>query len=282
MATNAAARKRQLETIIPKLRSEPFGGGGEAANRAASRYFSRLAEEGQHDAEVLPDTVVLCGDFNLCATTTENVTISRDGSLHDLWAVLHPGDPGWSEDSEVNGMLKVLKPDKEQKFRYDRIVLIQPRAATEEDGSASESESGHSLPPSPVPGKSPKHRRKLNLPHLPKLFRRSSGGSPSLSARSSSPSLSARSSSTSLSLPTALASVSLPNSPTPLIQAALEAPARPSGQTLSAELQVNAVAVERLGLKAVDAGAEVPLWPSDHFGLLGTLRLQPSVQLRSP
>ena len=37
------------------------------------------------------------------------------------------------------------------------------------------------------------------------------------------------------------------------------------------------MAVERLGLKAVDADAELPLWPSDHFGLLGTLRLQPSV-----
>eukprot|EP00727_Mastigamoeba_balamuthi_P014551 m51a1_g9720 putative metal-dependent hydrolase (111) ;mRNA; f:1445052-1451900 len=39
----------------------------------------------------------------------------------DAWALLRPGDAGWTEDTDVNGMLRALRGDRKQ-VRFDRVL----------------------------------------------------------------------------------------------------------------------------------------------------------------
>ena len=59
---------------------------------------------------------LLLGDFNFCATSSENDCIPAD--FRDAWNERHPGRPGWSIDSDVNSY---LRPPKHE--RIDRILL---------------------------------------------------------------------------------------------------------------------------------------------------------------
>jgi endonuclease/exonuclease/phosphatase family metal-dependent hydrolase len=59
---------------------------------------------------------LLAGDFNFCSTSPENAQLPQEWV--DLWAQLHPCDPGWSLDSQQNPLLRAGK-----QARYDRMLL---------------------------------------------------------------------------------------------------------------------------------------------------------------
>ena len=62
-----------------------------------------------------PDSLLL-GDFNFCSTSAENTQLPS--SFVDLWPALHPGNPGWTLDSQANPLLRGTK-----QARYDRMLL---------------------------------------------------------------------------------------------------------------------------------------------------------------
>jgi len=62
----------------------------------------------------------LCGDFNFCATSTENKMLAQS-QMNDVWEALKPEEPGWTEDTERNAMRYRAKPKKKQ-VRFDRIL----------------------------------------------------------------------------------------------------------------------------------------------------------------
>jgi len=70
-----------------------------------------------------PPHSILMGDFNFCATWDENRIL--DPGYQDLWGVLHPKEPGYTEDTDVNLMRRELKRE-EKKVRFDRILLRSP------------------------------------------------------------------------------------------------------------------------------------------------------------
>lgn len=90
-------RKQQLETILPLL-----------------------SDDGQ--------VAVLCGDMNMCSSSDENATIA-ESNYTDAWPVLHPDEPGYTEDSSLNRM-KYLMIEKAKTgtysappVRFDRVLL---------------------------------------------------------------------------------------------------------------------------------------------------------------
>lgn len=62
-----------------------------------------------------PETLLL-GDFNFCSTSPENANLPED--FVDLWPALHPEDPGWTLNSQLNPLLRGSK-----QARYDRMLL---------------------------------------------------------------------------------------------------------------------------------------------------------------
>ena len=87
-------------------------------------------------AEIFPilraagSDAVLCGDFNFCSSwRKENATL--DPEFVDLWPALRGGAPGYTEDTDVNAMLRNVKGG-EKNVRFDRILLrgtrYRPRA----------------------------------------------------------------------------------------------------------------------------------------------------------
>lgn len=75
------------------------------------------------------ENVVLMGDFNFCASWhKENDRL--DLSYYDLWALLHPDQSGYTEDTSINRMRYLVK-GKHKQVRFDRILL---KSATEAGG----------------------------------------------------------------------------------------------------------------------------------------------------
>ncbi len=69
--------------------------------------------------------VILMGDFNFCSSwVQENDRL--DGRYLDLWSELHPGEPGYTEDTAVNSM-RLARKKKEKQVRFDRILLRDDR-----------------------------------------------------------------------------------------------------------------------------------------------------------
>ena len=94
----------QLETILPTLPS--------------------LAP--QHSGEV--ELIALCGDFNLCATwSEENAQIAGNEALCDVWDALRSEEPGWTEDTGVN-LMRLNQSGKFKQVRFDRVLTIQGMA----------------------------------------------------------------------------------------------------------------------------------------------------------
>src|SRR3989338_4991001 len=58
---------------------------------------------------------LLLGDMNLCATWPENGPAFADRPAEqchlDLWPYLHPKNPGWTEDTEINTMRLAHGPE---------------------------------------------------------------------------------------------------------------------------------------------------------------------------
>lgn len=96
---NGATRAKQLETILPQLRTG-----------AHSRTAGGVA--------------VLCGDFNLCGTSKENRAIAEAEGVTDCWTAARPGDDGWTQDSTVNRML-FASTDKRKRMRFDRVLVVE-------------------------------------------------------------------------------------------------------------------------------------------------------------
>lgn len=73
--------------------------------------------------------VVLCGDFNMCSSWSENERITSS-CFCDLWPLLQPDDPGFTVDSLSNGMLRDSKQGAGAKqVRFDRVLLAVPSTA---------------------------------------------------------------------------------------------------------------------------------------------------------
>jgi tyrosyl-DNA phosphodiesterase 2 len=86
-------RLAQLDTIIPSLPGEQY--------------------------------TLLLGDFNFDPVQMpEQARI--DPYFRDLWAELRPEEPGFTEDTAINGMLLSHK-GREKQVRFDRILLRSPR-----------------------------------------------------------------------------------------------------------------------------------------------------------
>jgi len=107
MQQNAEIRKQQLEVILPALRKQ--------------------------DGESQINAAILCGDMNMDAASEENLTITQHTDYCDLWPALHPDDPGFTEDYNVNLVKKNLLEKEGKTFdlerykpvRFDRVLLSQ-------------------------------------------------------------------------------------------------------------------------------------------------------------
>jgi tyrosyl-DNA phosphodiesterase 2 len=65
--------------------------------------------------------VVLTGDFNFCSSwAAENASL--DPEFVDLWPALRGRAPGYTEDTDVNVMLRNVKA-KDKSVRFDRVLL---------------------------------------------------------------------------------------------------------------------------------------------------------------
>jgi hypothetical protein len=62
----------------------------------------------------------LCGDMNHCPSLGEQ---HFPASTIDVWPLLHPNDPGWTENSTVNLML-ASKPGKVR--ARSKILISKP------------------------------------------------------------------------------------------------------------------------------------------------------------
>jgi tyrosyl-DNA phosphodiesterase 2 len=72
-----------------------------------------------------PDAV-LAGDFNFCSSWTEE-NDNLDPEFVDLWPALHGRAPGYSENTDINVMLRNVK-GKDKNVRFDRVLLRSARA----------------------------------------------------------------------------------------------------------------------------------------------------------
>lgn len=64
---------------------------------------------------------LLMGDFNFCASWKEE-NDQLPPQYADAWNVLHPQDPGYTEDTDINIMRLRVKREQKQ-VRFDRILL---------------------------------------------------------------------------------------------------------------------------------------------------------------
>jgi tyrosyl-DNA phosphodiesterase 2 len=64
---------------------------------------------------------ILAGDFNFCSSWhQENSRI--DSRYVDVWPVVHPHEPGYTQDTDINSMLARAKRER-KKVRIDRILV---------------------------------------------------------------------------------------------------------------------------------------------------------------
>ena len=68
--------------------------------------------------------VLLTGDFNFCSSSRENQQI--DTSYQDVWSKIHPTDPGFTEDTDIN-LMRLQHKQKRKQVRFDRIFLKSQR-----------------------------------------------------------------------------------------------------------------------------------------------------------
>jgi len=67
------------------------------------------------------DRTILMGDFNFCSSwQAENAQI--DSSYQDLWTLLKPDEPGYTEDTDIN-LMRLEQKGKKRHVRFDRILF---------------------------------------------------------------------------------------------------------------------------------------------------------------
>lgn len=64
--------------------------------------------------------VVLMGDFNFAPDWVENAHLHTD--YVDVWSLLHPEEPGYTEDTDIN-LMRLNHSGKEKHVRFDRILV---------------------------------------------------------------------------------------------------------------------------------------------------------------
>lgn len=96
----------------------------------APYYFDVRAEQ---LAEIFPRLeaagadCLLAGDFNFCSSwASENANVAPE--FVDLWPALHGRAAGYTEDTDLNTMLRNVKR-KEKRVRFDRVLLRSPGGA---------------------------------------------------------------------------------------------------------------------------------------------------------
>jgi tyrosyl-DNA phosphodiesterase 2 len=96
----------------------------ESLRRSAARRGEQLAIVQDALRETGADSIVV-GDFNFCSTwREENDRMGED--FVDVWAELRGDDPGWTEDSGANAMLREAKGTAKH-VRFDRVFVRSPR-----------------------------------------------------------------------------------------------------------------------------------------------------------
>ena len=65
--------------------------------------------------------VIILGDFNICSAWKEE-NANLDPLYIDVWAALHPGLPGYTEDTKINTM-RLARTKKSKLVRFDRVLL---------------------------------------------------------------------------------------------------------------------------------------------------------------
>src|SRR5262245_30933006 len=68
-----------------------------------------------------PTDALLVGDFNF-VEGAEPESSALDPAFADVWSTLHPGDPGYTVDSEINRMRYSVK-EKVTRKRIDRVLV---------------------------------------------------------------------------------------------------------------------------------------------------------------
>ncbi|CAN5240966.1 hypothetical protein BH11ACT6_BH11ACT6_32310 [soil metagenome] len=86
---------------------------GKAATHLRSRQLGRL-----FDSHQTAENVIVMGDLNM--RDTEDHLLDPD--YRDVWPVLRPGDPGFTEDTSINLMRYDMK-DKHRHVRFDRVLV---------------------------------------------------------------------------------------------------------------------------------------------------------------
>lgn len=86
---------------------------GKAADRLRDRQLREIVRSARSDRDV-----VILGDFNL--RDAENGIIPA--AYQDLWPILHPDDPGYTEDTTINHMRYDMK-DRHRHVRFDRVLV---------------------------------------------------------------------------------------------------------------------------------------------------------------
>ncbi|MET0900743.1 MAG: endonuclease/exonuclease/phosphatase family protein [Mycobacterium sp.] len=84
-----------------------------AAVHLRARQLGRMFDS-QRDS----DNVLIMGDFNM--RDSENSRI--DTNYRDVWPLLRPDDPGFTEDTSINHMRYDMK-DKHRHVRFDRVLV---------------------------------------------------------------------------------------------------------------------------------------------------------------
>lgn len=67
------------------------------------------------------DHAVLMGDMNFCASWDENARVPPE--LVDVWPHLHAHDPGYTEDTTINLMLRARRGGAHKQVRFDRVFV---------------------------------------------------------------------------------------------------------------------------------------------------------------
>ncbi len=70
------------------------------------------------------ENALIMGDFNFCSSWPENSLL--DQRYSDLWGVLRPDEPGYTEDTEINRM-RAFVTRKHKQVRFDRMLLRSKR-----------------------------------------------------------------------------------------------------------------------------------------------------------
>lgn len=121
MKENYELRAQQLQIILPALVSTDFC-----------------------------ESIFLTGDFNFCSSwTEENEILDAHPCIKDVWNILRPNESGYTEDSDVNQMMKIS--GKVKHVRFDRILQLRPAERIPDDVNVDPPRTPPPNPPPPNP-----------------------------------------------------------------------------------------------------------------------------------